>query len=363
MARFRKSFADDVDAVTPIVSTLLLITIMLTIISSILYWSIPTMNRISWDTEYRTTMAGFEALDAALEDTVQGGVAGSTRTIRISVPDGTLLSRPRSSRWYLSYTYDNEFDFEIYGMDDEYDDPESISRLRIFIWPSVPFRLETTWVGDNTSLTELSDPLVTGDTVIPTVNGTQTPIMPRLEVSWLGDQRVSYVHFRLIHTNGTLLGEAHLIPMDRLEVMIPSEFGTARIISENGGMVAVYPTKSVVNPPLFMYDPDTDRINLNFVRLDTDIASVGQGNWRVNMRLQEQNYTRTDDVHNIRIRNFGEYDEEWHRYLLQKFDGLANTDKEALRTDDEQEGVHVIRDDGISLNLIRSNVLFNIEGI
>jgi len=365
MARFRKKFSDDVDAVTPIISTLLLITIMLTIISAILYWSIPAMNRISWDTEYRTTMAGYEALDAALEDTVQGGVAGSTRTVRISVPNGDLISYPRSTRWYYSFSYFSDTDFEIYGLDDELDGEETdITTVRVFIQRDVTFDLEVTWYGDTETNSTLLTNHVFGEDIAITY-----PLLPT-EAVHLDKEDVNFVHFRLMYnSNGTVFGEAYLIPMDRLEVKIPSEFGTAHIVSENAGIMVKFPSRTVVNPPLLVYDEGSDDLYFNIVKLNVSgIASVGRGNWKVSMRLQDINFTRTDDIFNVRIRMMGEYSEAWVIYMLNEYSGLENTDDHSLSgvAHEEQQGMKLVREPGegrVNLKILLSTVLLDIEGV
>jgi len=379
MARFRKKFVDDVDAVTPIISTLLLITIMLTIISAILYWSIPAMNRISWDTEYRTTMSGFEALDAALEDTVQGGVAGSTRTVRISVPNGNMLSYQRSSRWYYSYSYFSDMDFEIYGLEDELerqldmesendDDPTTI---RIFTQRDVRFDLNITWYGDikdneidvKKNWTDFTNNAF-GDEI-----SIVRPLLTK-KADFLGSEAVRIVRFKLMfNSNGTVFGEAFFIPMDRIEVKIPSEFGTAHIVSENAGILAKFPSQAVVNPPLFSYDEDSDELYFNIVKINSSgIGSVGRGNWQISMRLQNVDFTRTDDVFHFRMRMIGEYSEAWIIYLLGHYSGMENTEGHSLSdvVNEEQEGVLLAREPGagrVTLKILLSTVLMDIEGV
>ncbi len=364
MARFRKSFSDDVDAVTPIISTLLLITIMLTIISAILYWSIPTMNRISWDTEYRTTMSGFEAFDAALEDTVQGGVAGSTRTIRISVPNGDLLAYERSTRWYYSFSYFSNTDFEIYGLDEELDgEDDDLTTVRIFPRQDVTFDLEVTWYGDNNVNQSLHAGYDFGDEI-----DIVYPLLPRNAV-FLGNEDVNLVRFRLLfNSNSTAFGEAYLIPMDRIEVKIPSEFGTAHIVSENAGIVTKFPSRTVVNPPLLTYDEDSDDLYFNIVKLNSTFGSVGRGNWQISMRLQTFNYTRTDDVFHVRIRMIGEYEEAWVIYMLGEYTGMENTDGHSLSdvANEELEGIKLIREPGngrVTLKMLMTTVLMDLESV
>ena len=364
MARFRKSFSDDVDAVTPIISTLLLITIMLTIISAILYWSIPTMNRISWDTEYRTTMSGFEAFDAALEDTVQGGVAGSTRTIRISIPNGDLLSYERSTRWYYSFSYFSDTDFEIYGLDEELEgDDDDITTVRVFLQRDATFDLEVTWYGVNNMNMSLHAGHDFGQEI-----DIAYPLLPR-KASFLGNEDVQFVHFRLMfNSNSTVFGEAFLIPMDRIEVKIPSEFGTAHIVSENAGIVTKFPSRTVVNPPLLTYDDDSDELYFNIVKLNSTFGSVGRGNWQISMRLQAFTFTRIDDVFNVRIRMMGEYEEAWIIYMLGEYTGLENTSGHSLSdvANEELEGMMLVREPGegrVTLKMLQTTVLMDLESV
>jgi len=359
MTGFRKGFVDDVDAVTPIISTLLLITIMLTIISAILYWSIPAMNRISWDTEFRTSMAGFEALDAALEDTVLGGVSGSTRSFRISVPQGNLLYYPNVARWYVSFTYDSGYDFEIADIADEYEEPDRITQFRVFIRPERPgddndFDLTIQWVNDTSTTSQTFDGLEFGDVI--------TPSDP-----FFGDDSIRYVRFIVRDTaTGSPIGEAYLIRLDRLEVKIPSEFGTARICSENGAIVRVYPGDSIINPPVMSYDSEEAELYMNVIPLDVQgIRVVGAGNWKITMRLRDMDFTRIDGAYHVRLRVMGEFRDAWERHLGFEYEDLEPAeDHPVSRTPGaEQDGFHLTRDGPVTLKIIRSTVLLDIRGV
>ncbi|MCI0497784.1 MAG: hypothetical protein L0Z54_05795 [Thermoplasmata archaeon] len=359
MKGFRKRFMNDVDAVTPIIGTLLLITIMLTIISTILYWSIPTINRISWDTEFRTSMAGFEAYDAALEDTVTGGIAGSTRTVRISVAKGDMMYISNKARWYVSYTTSANYDFEIDGIDQEYESTRSITPFRVLIRPENTFEpdfdLELIWVNDTSTESQWFDDREFGQTLTP-------------GRAFFGEQDTRYVRFRITRYDDRdhLMGEGYLIRLDRLEVRIPSEFGTARIISENGALIRSYNGHTVINSPILDYDQDSTKVLMNVIPMDVmGLRAVGPGNWRVRMRLADREYMPFDEAYHIRVRVFGENQVAWEEHLSRNFEAFqpAVDAPVSLTPGDEQDGFHLLAEGAVQLKLVRSTVEVDIEGV
>ncbi|MDI6887256.1 MAG: hypothetical protein QMC98_01275 [Candidatus Thermoplasmatota archaeon] len=79
----------DSKAVSPIVSMILLIMIMLVVTAGILQWATPVIQRVQYEAHYRTMLGYFESLDLAIEDVVKAGM-NSTREVSVSVGAGEL---------------------------------------------------------------------------------------------------------------------------------------------------------------------------------------------------------------------------------------------------------------------------------
>ncbi len=317
-----KKFWKDRDGVTPLISTMLLIVIMIGIVSSILYWSIPAINRIGWDTEFRTSLGHFQALDGAIEDTVREGTEGSTRTVSLSIPGGDLRYKKSYSRWFISYANSTDTEITFSGLEDEQDDPTVAVDFTIDISPITSFDL---WIWRYTSFDEArgqdflsrnsGDVINSGRSLFNTTRG---------EV---------YKTVFCLYYPGTdqAIGWAVLYHMNALVNEIPSQFGTAKIISENGAIVTTYPdTPYVRNDP--MLTPHGQSLQMTIVQLKAiGIGAATAGNYKVTTRINQFTYNYTSGLGNLKLYIWGDYTEAWYLHFSEDFrEWRTGTDKDDI---------------------------------
>ena len=83
-------FRNDTSAVSPIISAILLLTIMLVTVGSIMAWAIPRIQQMEADAQYSSVYSSFEVFDSRADDLMYAA-PGTTRTTAFSVGGGDLL--------------------------------------------------------------------------------------------------------------------------------------------------------------------------------------------------------------------------------------------------------------------------------
>ncbi|MEW6069653.1 MAG: hypothetical protein AB1485_03470 [Candidatus Thermoplasmatota archaeon] len=101
-----RSLSRDNEAVSPIISMILLIMIMLVVTAGIMQWATPVIQRAQYEAHYGATQGYFNALDLAIEDVVKGGV-NSTREMFVNIGGGELYFGGMEN-WRISYNETNE---------------------------------------------------------------------------------------------------------------------------------------------------------------------------------------------------------------------------------------------------------------
>ncbi|MBU3902006.1 MAG: hypothetical protein KKE04_01415, partial [Candidatus Thermoplasmatota archaeon] len=94
---------DDKEAVSPIISMILLITIVLVVTAAILQWATPILQRSQNEANYGAVLGYFNALDSTFEDVVNMG-EGASRTVDVSIGAGNIyISEIMNETWVVSY--------------------------------------------------------------------------------------------------------------------------------------------------------------------------------------------------------------------------------------------------------------------
>ncbi|MBA3043515.1 hypothetical protein FP804_00070, partial [archaeon] len=109
---------DDKEAVSPIISMILLITIVLVVTAAILQWATPILQRSQNEANYGAVLGYFNALDSTFEDVVNMG-EGASRTVDVSVGAGNIyISEIMNETWIVSYNFEGEQRVNFSGLDD-----------------------------------------------------------------------------------------------------------------------------------------------------------------------------------------------------------------------------------------------------
>ncbi|MDI6917191.1 MAG: hypothetical protein QMC80_05285, partial [Thermoplasmatales archaeon] len=110
---------DEKEAVSPIISMILLITIVLVVTAAILSWATPILQRSQSEANYGAVLGYFNALDSGFEDVVNMG-EGASRTVDVSVGAGSIyMSESMNETWVVSYGFEGQPRVNISGLDDE----------------------------------------------------------------------------------------------------------------------------------------------------------------------------------------------------------------------------------------------------
>ncbi len=97
------TFKHDTKAVSPIISAILLLTIMLITVGAIMTWAIPRIQGMEQDAHYEGVYAGFEVFDTRADDVIYTG-KGTSRVSEIGVGGGDLFLAADDGYWMIYWS-------------------------------------------------------------------------------------------------------------------------------------------------------------------------------------------------------------------------------------------------------------------
>ena len=171
------SFRESEEGVSPIIGTVLILGIMVTITGTMLAWGIPQIQESEAYAIYTSSQNNLLNFDADLDQVLLQG-EGSSRTSTVSLSAGTLVHRESKLdeiRYY--YTTVSWFDPEIVGVENGTesfamkDNNGVVSEYRV----TINYPNGTTWSGTSSLIVDSFPPLVYGSkaTFTSTANSTQ----------------------------------------------------------------------------------------------------------------------------------------------------------------------------------------------
>ncbi len=92
----------DTDAVSPLISTIIIITMMLTVNTMIILWGTPTIYNYHSQNEYHLASAYFESVHGDIRALLSDGV-GAARTTTMHIPSGEFYLESDREYWITSY--------------------------------------------------------------------------------------------------------------------------------------------------------------------------------------------------------------------------------------------------------------------
>lgn len=306
----------DNNGVSPIISGVLLLLIMISIVGAILAWGVPMLTKKEADNKYDASLNYFKALDATIDDLIYCG-NGTTRTVNIAISDGNIFVEEEDRRWLVSYSFNNK---SIYfsGLEDkdgifeiEYEE----KNLRVEIYH--PNNLE---LGN------------------PNIYNTTTGIVDT-------DENINGTIHAKIYSIGVEIAEFWLFDIDSIVHKMPAGF----IKVENAAVTTNYPELGEIDVkthPLIIENND-ESVSLSMLQLsNSGIGSGGSGNYAVTLKLEEVILRQSGEQYNLTIQIFGDHKADWYNYIHLNYNKFTKT----IRNDDDE--IIALRYDAGESNLL-----------
>ena len=334
---------DDKEAVSPIISMILLITIVLVVTAAILQWATPILQRSQSEANYSSALGYFNALDSAFEDVVNMG-EGASRTVDVSVGAGNIyISETMNETWVVSYGLDSSVRIRFSGLGDgdKYFGINSTKSITVNItiyWPE----------GDSL-----------GGSYYP-YGSSGVPIDPASTTVDANDPLTGTVYIRVNDaTTNETLAELWLFDVTPITYELSSAFGTYYIKSVNGGIITqATGQKYVTNEPLFKETGSSLLLYMIQTRA-TNLRSGGSGSYSftLNMKNMDIRNNISVDVYNLTLQIYDQQDNEWIKAWYSYF----TTGWENAKINDNKYNYTGFVDDGDSLLYKTDNTTINPE--
>lgn len=310
-------FRNDISAVSPIISAILLLTIMLITVGSIMAWAIPRIQQMEYDAQYDGTFSNFEVFDSRADDVIYGG-SDESRTAGFSFGGGDLILARDNGYMFLYWSLvednitfsgvnseDGEFSFIFDRMDGD--------NLSANI-------TGTGGQGGFTSTAGSEDHNYASDAVM----GKVTPGFK------FGDLQ----HIR-IHNSTSDLAEAYYFRMKVLEHNLPTSSGYYEIKWMNGAIITNRGSKigSVSDIP-YVY-PRGDSLYINIIDLSTNrsgFISAGWGSYHINIKNLQTTLISFKQVYSFQMSIHTEYAGGWNFYYdtYRNFSSVKDADYKTI---------------------------------
>lgn len=217
-------------AVTPMVSTILTLIIVVSGISMVLSWGVPYIDRLNTDSQQQNVYNQFDLWNEGLKDlTIEG--AGSARINNFAFASGYFNVDPTGNRLIVYYFYESGYDIYLSGFTD---DGFTITALSDLPLAKKIDKIKIKWP-------ETEDPVLyeygTSDDIqfeddSGTISGTVHDIEGTVEF-----------YFRdSADPPNTNLGEGWIFDLGRIYWNVNTKDGSYRIECENGGILVTTPT-------------------------------------------------------------------------------------------------------------------------
>ena len=276
------------EAVSPVIGTVLILAIMITITGTMLAWGIPSIQESEAYSIYTSSQNNLLNLDADLDHVILQG-EGSSRTSTVSFSSGSFVQRSDKDQIRYYYTTVSWSDPKIVGVKNGatmfgmLDNKEVVDDYTVTLtYPMALAELgnSTQWIGYTSS-----DHIVTGFPAL--VSGVQATYNST--------------------ANSTQIGGFFIYGVDALSYQYSSVSGTFKMRMFNGGIISKVPggTFGFTSQPLIRSISDSDSYDsLTFYQtnhaLTSSMKNVQGGNYIIDTRNQGGKDISLD-VYSIRI--------------------------------------------------------------
>ena len=329
---------DDKQAVSPIISMVLLIGIVLVVTTVILSWATPILQRSQSEAHYGSALGYFNALDSALEDVRWG--EGASRTVDVSIGAGNIyISESMNETWIVSYGLNDSMRIRFsdlgYPQDDTFEinstKPENVN-ITIY-WPE----------GDD--LGEPNYPPESGGLINPT----STTVHANAPLTGTVYIRVNKLD------NTETLAELWLFDIMPISYELPSAFGTYYIKEINGGIITqATGERYVTDAPLITETGNSILMDMIQTGIKEDsLSGGGAGSYSFALNMKNMNIRTNEDVYNLTLQIYDKQGDKWDKAWYSYFESNSKfVDK----------GDHLLYSNNkIKLKLVQCNIDVNME--
>ncbi len=135
-------------AVSPVIATILVISIVLSSISMIFVWGVPYMEKTKLQTQQTDVSSQLDVISDTIKEMISNG-PGTTRENRISMDSGELSLSKIGSRDVIYYSYDPNYNFTVSGLDD------GDNRFTLNVTEGTITKAKAYWLSNKASYSEL----------------------------------------------------------------------------------------------------------------------------------------------------------------------------------------------------------------
>jgi len=287
----RTGFLYQDEGITPVVSTILLLVITLTIIGGIIVWALPTLLNQESDAKFEASYNNLEVLATGMEDSVYSG-EDSSRTINFDLAGGNMHIRQDLERWTISYSY-----------------IDTSLNLTSFSPKSTLFSYDFYNRGSEHNVVKIKN-LENGNiTILETDN--DTIVM---------EEKLFQYPSHILIFNGTttnlseLLGEVWLFYVDGIAYSQATGKGQYNILVLNGGIITDPDSKYgyVARDPMVTVEENS--ILLYILQMNgTGLTGGGSGKYKASVAVDEVNVRKVGEVKYLRLQIDGDkYKQAWY---------------------------------------------------
>jgi len=298
------------DGVAPVISTMLLVVIMLSIVALTLYWGLPLIRENQDATAEKTNMRNMDTIEGNLRKSILEGPGFQLEnTFSFSSTEFQIIKD--TEYWIISYslfpsiniTYsglDNMDNYFAIGTDGEsgypgfdLDDPECQKELEARVEYIHPKPL-------------VEEPVQ----YLPYQTGFISPIELK------GFLRIS------ISFEDTVISEAWMFTLDVIELKVHTSSTSSVFAISNGALLVDYPAeKEVRTGPFIKENHETGSLYIGMVDLRGEgITSFTSGRYTIGFEVDMEHASTIQDVHNARIEVSGKWSEAWYGHFGRGYD-------------------------------------------
>ncbi len=301
-----KRLARDGKGVSPILSTMLILLLMVTMITTVLLWATPTIEDFETVNQYSSMRGLMESIDNRVDFLLEMGLNTSVST-DVVVPPGALSVEENVEFWVLSYRYSNpNMEESTYFRYTDFEQNELNEDGKFMISSNYNGTVDVIirWPADGADQSQYRASLLE-----PMNISTVHPVTRTFTITILDEDEAP-------------LSGCVIFPSTGIRGDFASPRGVFAFRAVNAGVVTEYPDPSdpkLISAPQFVESATSEgasgdhytssgQLILSFVDFDsTGLSRVGQGNYRVDMHYRGIRPFDIGPVNEVRIQVFSKY--------------------------------------------------------
>ena len=296
--------------ISPILSTMLILLLMVTMITSILLWGTPTVDEFETSNQYVSMKGLMETIDHRVDFLTSMGVNSSVN-MDIIVPPGSLRVESDIELWTVSFNYENpsigagiDFHYSNFHMDP----PDNDVGFSIYSSFNRSVDVIIAWMDSR---------------IVETFPGVL--INRTFNVTSMEPMSGTFTVTVLLNQDKEVLSRCIVFPVNSIRGDFTSPRGRFAFRAVNGGIVTEYPSRDnpkLLSAPEYLESfsqsgsgsmgsntlSSGDYLILNIMRFDsTGVNKAGQGSYDMSLAYSKMTPYEIGRVRNVRIHVYGKY--------------------------------------------------------